>query len=83
MEVMLTLIERQCSRAACKRYILLSTGLNQVQTADRNLDPGCRWVILAPGCRIQRGILSRNILGQDVRSRVLRPAEPFNPHAVA
>ena len=41
---------------------------------------GLQIVILDPGWSLERDVLSRNILGQDARSRVLRPcSQAFQP----
>jgi hypothetical protein len=59
-------------------YILLCKNITRCKlprwTAEEILDPG--WIL-------ERDRLSRNIPGEDARSRVNTPAKPFNPHAVA
>jgi hypothetical protein len=50
---------------------------------DANCHDVLQIIILDPDCSLQCDILSRNILGQDARSRVLRASEPFSLHAVA
>jgi hypothetical protein len=50
---------------------------------EKNCHDGLQNVILDPGWIHEHVRLSRNIIGQDTRSCVLRPAKPFSPHAVA
>jgi hypothetical protein len=71
---MIALTERQCSRAACNTHFIMYKSYLH----DANCQDGLQNVILDPGWILDRDrpSLSRNILGQDARSRVLRPAKP-------